>query len=44
MAETKYEVEQAKKNYPEEIEKANVLEAEMAAYFAKNKKTLIWYK
>ena len=41
MAETKYEVEQAKKNYPEEIEKANVLEAEMAAYFTKNKKPLI---
>lgn len=41
MAETRYEVEQAKKNYPEEIKKAAVLDAEMAAYFAKTKKPLI---
>lgn len=38
LAETKYEVEQAKKNYPNQTEEARILNAEMAAYFAKKKK------
>lgn len=38
LAETKYEVEQAKKNYPDQAEEARILNAEMEAYFGKKKK------
>lgn len=38
LAETKYEVEQAKKNYPEEVLRARMLDEEMEAYFSKTKK------
>ena len=35
LAETKYEVEQAKKNYPDQAEEARILNEEMQAHFAK---------
>lgn len=38
LAETKFELEQAKKNYPEQADEAKRLDAEMKAYFSKTKK------
>lgn len=37
MSETLYEVEQAKKNYPEDAKRADIYQEEMAEYFSKKK-------